>query len=199
MVSLADTGHQLPPLVPLSAVVSVLVMRPNKADSIGISTAIPSVMQSSSSTFSRASLNIFADIKAGLQSLANPHSRSIPHYEGKVISKKLPTSTTPMHLVDSYNGLLCMHDNSRNIYVCNPFTGLYVQLPKLVQHPSKVRHLGFGFHPTIKEYKVIQIVFRRKLRRDHPNEEPSALIQSEVQILTIGNPMEKFRNHTLSF
>ncbi|GMI66279.1 F-Box Protein92 [Hibiscus trionum] len=110
------------------------------------------------------------------------------HSEGKVISKKLPTSTPPMHLVDSCNGLLCMSYNSRNLYICNPFTGLCIELPRLVQYPSKLGLLGFGFHQTRKEHKVIQIVFRRKLKRDHPNEDPSTLIQSEVQILTIGTP-----------
>ncbi|KAK8588546.1 hypothetical protein V6N12_022975 [Hibiscus sabdariffa] len=113
------------------------------------------------------------------------------HSEGKVISKKLPTSTTPMNLVDSCNGLLCMYDiTCRNVYICNPFTrqSFSIDLPKLVDHPSKVGRLGFGFHQTTNEYKVIRIVFRRKLKRNHPNEDPSTLIQSEVQILTVGTP-----------
>ncbi|KAE8690860.1 Detected protein of unknown function [Hibiscus syriacus] len=87
--------------------------------------------------------------------------------EGKVISKKLQainSPTNPMFLIDSCNGLLCMHDPSRRIFICNPFTRLYIELPKLVKYPSLVGHLVYGFHQTTKEYKA------------------------EVQILTIGSP-----------
>ncbi|XVE72504.1 hypothetical protein DITRI_Ditri11bG0044600 [Diplodiscus trichospermus] len=110
------------------------------------------------------------------------------HSEGQVISKKLPSSAMLMCLVDSCNGLLCMHDTSRSIYICNPFTRLYIELPKLIKYPAQVGHMGFGFTPSTKEYKVIQIVFRRKWRRGDLNAATSALIESEVQILTIGSP-----------
>ena len=110
------------------------------------------------------------------------------HSEGKVISKKLPSSAMLMYLVDSCNGLLCMRNNSRSIYICNPFTRLYLELPKLIKYPTRVGHLGFGFHPTTKEYKVVLIVFRRQWKRLDLNVATATLIQSEVQILTIGSP-----------
>ncbi|KAE8698985.1 Detected protein of unknown function [Hibiscus syriacus] len=113
--------------------------------------------------------------------------------EGKVTSKKLPainSSTNPMCLIDSCNGLLCMHDSSRRIFICNPFTGLYIELPKLVKYPSLVGHLVFGFHQTTKEYKIIQIVFRRQLRKVYSSTIPTSTSStlSEVQIFTIGSP-----------
>ncbi|XWS31049.1 hypothetical protein CRYUN_Cryun23aG0043600 [Craigia yunnanensis] len=110
------------------------------------------------------------------------------HSEGNVISKKLPRSAMLMCLVDSCNGLLCMHDTSQSIYICNPFTRLYIELPKLINYPTRVGPLGFGFHPTTKEYKVLQIVFRRQWKRRDLNVATSTLVQSEVQILTIGIP-----------
>ncbi|XVF31861.1 hypothetical protein REPUB_Repub17cG0030800 [Reevesia pubescens] len=110
------------------------------------------------------------------------------HSKGKLISKKLPNSALLMYLGDSCNGLLCMHDNSCSIYICNPFSRRYIELPKLIKYPAQVGHLGFGFHPATKEYKVIQIVFRRQLRRGNSNVATSTLIQSEVKILTIGSP-----------
>ncbi|GMI70859.1 F-Box Protein92 [Hibiscus trionum] len=115
------------------------------------------------------------------------------HSEGQVISKKLPainSPTTPMYLIDSCNGLLCMHDASRTVFICNPFTGLYIQPPKPVKFPTLVGGLWFGFQQTTKQYKVIQIVFRRQLRRVNSSTISTSIssTQSEVQILTLGNP-----------
>ncbi|WRX07716.1 hypothetical protein QQP08_000203 [Theobroma cacao] len=107
--------------------------------------------------------------------------------EGKVILKKLPNFPMPMYLVDSCNGLLCMHD-SRGIYICNPFTGLYLELPKLVNYPAKVGHIGFSFHQATNEYKVVRIVFQRQLsRKGGTNVASSTLIQSQVHVLTVGD------------
>ncbi|KAE8710273.1 Detected protein of unknown function [Hibiscus syriacus] len=115
------------------------------------------------------------------------------HREGEVISKKLPAinyRTTPMYSIDSCNGLLCMHDASRRVFICNPFTRLCIELPKLVKYPSLVGNLGFGFHRTTKQYKVIQVVFRRQLRRVDSSTTSTSIssTQSEVQILTLGSP-----------
>ncbi|KAE8687927.1 Detected protein of unknown function [Hibiscus syriacus] len=118
------------------------------------------------------------------------------HSEGEVVvSKKLPainSPITPMYSIDSCNGLLCMHDASRRVFICNPFTRLCTELPKLVKYPSLVGNLGFGFDRTTKQYKVIQVVFRRQLRRvgSSTTSTPTSIssTQSEVQILTSGTP-----------
>ncbi|WRX10187.1 F-box domain - like 10 [Theobroma cacao] len=104
------------------------------------------------------------------------------HSEGKLVSKKLPNSAMLMYLVDSCNGLLCMHNTSRSIYICNPFTQIFIELPEFIKYRAQVGHLGFGFHPTSKEYKVIQIVFRRQLRRGNSYVATPTLIQSEVVV-----------------
>ncbi|KAK8483395.1 hypothetical protein V6N11_029089 [Hibiscus sabdariffa] len=115
------------------------------------------------------------------------------HGEGEVVSKKfhpINFPTTAMSLIDSCNGLLCMHDSSRRVFVCNPFTRLYTELPELVKYPSVLGHLSFGFNQTTKQYKVIQIVFRRQLRRVDSGTISTSIssTQSEVQILTVGSP-----------
>ncbi|KAE8710272.1 hypothetical protein F3Y22_tig00110325pilonHSYRG00107 [Hibiscus syriacus] len=66
------------------------------------------------------------------------------HSEGKMISKKLPGFPTTMHLVDSCDGLLCLHDTSRTVFICNPFTRVYVKLRKPVKCPTVVQILTIG-------------------------------------------------------
>ncbi|XVE72503.1 hypothetical protein DITRI_Ditri11bG0044500 [Diplodiscus trichospermus] len=67
-----------------------------------------------------------------------------------MISKK-PAAKFSMHmsLVDSCNGMLCMRD-SRSIYICNPFTRVSLELPKLINYPAQLGHLEFGFHQPQK-------------------------------------------------
>ncbi|XWS31046.1 hypothetical protein CRYUN_Cryun23aG0043300 [Craigia yunnanensis] len=103
--------------------------------------------------------------------------------------KKLPNSSMSMYLVDSCNGLLCMRD-TRGIYIYNPFTRVYLELPKLIKYPADVGHIAFGFHSTTNKYKVIQIVFRRQLIRRGSliDVAASTLIQSQVHVVTIGDP-----------
>ncbi|XP_022760068.1 F-box protein At3g07870-like [Durio zibethinus] len=108
--------------------------------------------------------------------------------ELKVISMKPDNSSMLMSLVNSCNGLLCMRD-SRGIYICNPFTRLSIELPKFIKYPPELGLLEFGFNPTKKEYKVIQILYRPKFEeRDRPYVNESTLVQSEVHVLTIGSP-----------
>ncbi|KAK6259559.1 hypothetical protein SCA6_014033 [Theobroma cacao] len=110
------------------------------------------------------------------------------HSQGNVNSKRPPNSSVPMCLVDSCNGLLCMRD-SRGIYICNPFTRLFIELSEFIKSPAQLGHLEFGFHPTTKEYKVVQTVYRKSLgNRDGSNVDASTIIQSEFHILTIGSP-----------
>lgn len=68
-------------------------------------------------------------------------------------------------IVGSCNGLLCVSDYELDdpVYIYNPFTRVYKQLP-----PKGMEHLngkilrsvfGFGFHPKTNVYKVIKIVY----------------------------------------
>ncbi|XP_038994148.1 F-box protein At3g07870-like [Hibiscus syriacus] len=74
------------------------------------------------------------------------------HSEGKMISKKLPGFPTTMHLVDSCDGLLCLHDTSRTVFICNPFTRVYVKLRKPVKCPTVVGHLWFHWLSRPNKY-----------------------------------------------
>ncbi|MBA0617873.1 hypothetical protein Godav_027287 [Gossypium davidsonii] len=119
-----------------------------------------------------------------------------------MIAKKL---TIPpllnFHLVSSCNGLLLLSATHPSFELCiyNPFTRDYIELPKLSHHDG-VR--GFGFDPTTKKYKVVEISYKRTtpftfshrvvrfgMRRSHQTEtSSSSLIESEVHILTVGSP-----------
>ncbi|XVE78347.1 hypothetical protein DITRI_Ditri13aG0137600 [Diplodiscus trichospermus] len=93
--------------------------------------------------------------------------------ERKVVLKEPDNSSSSMvkSLVDSCNGLLCMRD-SPTIYIYNPFSTHSMEIPE-VHNDS---NLQFGFHPTTKEYKLIQVVCPKQWIR-----------KSEVHILTIGS------------
>lgn len=98
-------------------------------------------------------------------------------------------ATPVFYVLGSSNGMLCLSANDA-LYVYNPFTGNYRDLPKSTQFPSQEDVVyGFGFHPTTKEYKVLKIVYYRKADSDHYSLHqlhlPTAL--SEVQIFTLGS------------
>ncbi|OMO52964.1 hypothetical protein CCACVL1_28961 [Corchorus capsularis] len=80
------------------------------------------------------------------------------HTKGnQVLSKKLPNFAMFMCLADSCNGLLCMYNTSQSIYICNPFTRLYIELPKLTKY-AKPGQLWLGFDPISKVYKSEEIL-----------------------------------------
>jgi|UniRef100_A0A2N9EZZ9 F-box interacting protein len=92
-------------------------------------------------------------------------------------------------VVGTCNGLLCLSDSLFNdaLYLYNPFTRNYQELPKSMQYANQEVVFGFGFHPITKEYKVVKIVYfkntagrgnRRPFRINHQ--------YSEVQIFTVG-------------
>ncbi|XP_022758955.1 F-box protein At3g07870-like isoform X2 [Durio zibethinus] len=112
--------------------------------------------------------------------------------EGNKILKKISVSTEHANLVGSCNGLLCFC-NSSQIHICNPLTKDAIELPKLLRDPGEVGILGFGFSPTTKEYKLVEIVYQRR-RPVYQRRRPifsthlaaSNSFQSEVRILTLG-------------
>jgi hypothetical protein len=58
-------------------------------------------------------------------------------------------------VVGSCNGLLCLSDALYNdaLYIYNPFSRKYQELPKSMQYLHQELVFGFGFHPTTMEYK----------------------------------------------
>ncbi|KAJ6390255.1 hypothetical protein OIU77_024470 [Salix suchowensis] len=94
-------------------------------------------------------------------------------------------------VVGSCNGLLCLADSLYNdsLYIYNPFTGGYKELPKSLQYPDQEVVFGFGFNPETNEYKVIRIVYYRNGHGSYPRSRRVIYPLSQVQILTLGCPV----------
>ncbi|XVE78354.1 hypothetical protein DITRI_Ditri13aG0138300 [Diplodiscus trichospermus] len=106
--------------------------------------------------------------------------------EGNKILKKISVTTNHANLVGSCNGLLCFY-NSSGIHICNPLTKDSIELPKLSRNPGEAGSLEFGFSPTTKEYKLVEIVYKRKRPRVIPYLAASNTFQAEVRVLTLGD------------
>ncbi|KAK8674287.1 hypothetical protein V6N13_112581 [Hibiscus sabdariffa] len=92
-------------------------------------------------------------------------------------------------VVGSCNGLLCLSDSLYNdaLYVHNPFTMDFMELPKSRQYPDQELVFGFGFHPKTKEYKVVKIVYYRNTSNySYGRARRTVYPQSDVQIFTLG-------------
>ncbi|KAK9016006.1 hypothetical protein V6N11_007093 [Hibiscus sabdariffa] len=105
--------------------------------------------------------------------------------EGNRSLKKISVSTIHARLVASVNGLLCFCNYSV-IHICNPLTRDFVELPMLSRCYGELGILGFGFSPMTREYKVVEIVYRRKRFRFESHLAASYPFQSQVRILTLG-------------
>ncbi|KAL4555377.1 hypothetical protein LXL04_037995 [Taraxacum kok-saghyz] len=110
------------------------------------------------------------------------------------ISTPFCSSMPEFNVVGSCNGLLCLSDSlfGEPVYVFNPFSRDYLELPKSKQFQEQEVMFGFGFHPITNEYKVVKIVYYRNWqgkRRAIPKSRNYP--KSEVQILTISNQTNK--------
>ncbi|OVA06948.1 F-box domain [Macleaya cordata] len=99
-------------------------------------------------------------------------------------------------MVGSCNGLicftiLCRHGIDDPVYICNPITNEYINLPKFnilrdykgvdinINSSYDGRMVsGFGYHPSTNEYKIVRIVYYDKIN------EP---IIGRVQVYTLGD------------
>ncbi|KAG5232053.1 F-box family protein [Salix suchowensis] len=110
----------------------------------------------------------------------------------KVKTIRAPFSSVmpEFEVVGSCNGLLCLSDSLYNdsLFIYNPFTGRYKELPKSFQYPDQEVVLGFGFNAKTKEYKVIRIVYYRNRHGGYPRSRRAIYSLSEVQVLTLGCP-----------
>ncbi|WCJ37459.1 F-box and associated interaction domains-containing protein [Euphorbia peplus] len=90
----------------------------------------------------------------------------------------------------SSNGLLCLWDPfySQEAYIFNPFTTVYIRLPKPKQFPTQQRvAIGFGFSLLTKEYKVVRIAY-------YTTHMIGQVEESEVEVLTVKNGNYVWRN-----
>ena len=65
-------------------------------------------------------------------------------------------------IVNSYHGLLCLSEPSRNnpVVVCNPVTGEFINFPESSCNDEDVKNFvdcGLGYSPKSNQYKVIII------------------------------------------
>ncbi|KAJ8527868.1 hypothetical protein K7X08_015319 [Anisodus acutangulus] len=116
---------------------------------------------------------------------------------GREVARKIRTpfanSVPEFKVVGSCQGLLCICDSLFNdaLYVYNPFTRDYKQLPRSVEFEVQKLVFGFGFHPVTKEYKVIKIInyanmYYNERGRHHRFRVPY-FGKSDVQVLSLGN------------
>ncbi|KAJ6680550.1 hypothetical protein OIU79_020119 [Salix purpurea] len=103
----------------------------------------------------------------------------------KVKTIRAPFSSVmpEFEVVGSCNGLLCLSDSLYNdsLFIYNPFTGRYKELPKSFQYPDQEVVFGFGFNARTKEYKVIRIVYYRNRHGGYPRSRRAIYSLSEVQ------------------
>ncbi|CAK9315499.1 unnamed protein product [Citrullus colocynthis] len=110
----------------------------------------------------------FTQHKYSVKRIFTPFAATMPEYD----------------VVGSCNGFLCLSDSLYNdkLFVYNPFTRDYLELPKTKEFSNPDVVCGIGFHPQTKHLKVVKIVysrgFRRIQRRFH---------HSEVQVFTLGS------------
>ncbi|KAH7544132.1 hypothetical protein ACOSP7_030798 [Xanthoceras sorbifolium] len=93
-------------------------------------------------------------------------------------------------VVGSCKGLLCLCDSTAKdiLYVYNPFTRDYIELPKSTELLHQNPVFGFGFNQTAKKYMVVKAVYSKCPPRPRTCGSGLLLFQAEVQILTLGSP-----------
>ncbi|KAK1353733.1 putative F-box and associated interaction domains-containing protein [Heracleum sosnowskyi] len=109
----------------------------------------------------------------------------------KKISTPFSASMPEFTVEGSCNGLLCLSDTLYKdaLYIYNPLTRDYKELPKTRQYEEETVVYGFGYHPGTKEYKVVKIVHHWIVNFDdqYVRRRPiSGTSKSEVLVLTLG-------------
>ncbi|KAM3320855.1 F-box protein [Capsicum chacoense] len=95
-------------------------------------------------------------------------------------------------VVGSCQGLLCICDSlfSDALYVYNPFTRDYKQLPRSVEFEVQKLVFGFGFSHVTNEYKVIKIINYANIYYNEPGVYRRFRVpffgKSDVQVLSLG-------------
>ncbi|CAN4094232.1 unnamed protein product [Withania somnifera] len=115
---------------------------------------------------------------------------------GREVVRKIRTpfanSVPEFRIVGLCQGLLCVHDSlfSDALYVYNPFTRDYKQLPRSVEYEVQKLVFGFGFSDVTKEYKVIKIITYANMYLNDPGRYRRFRVpffpKSDVQVLSLG-------------
>lgn len=108
------------------------------------------------------------------------------------INPPFAASMPEFKVVGSCSGLLCLADSlfHSSVFIHNPFTGNYKELPKSItfQHQEQRVVSGFGFHPITKQYKVIKVVYyatNPRYSRPSGRVNTRCFNRSDVQVLSL--------------
>ncbi|PON77107.1 F-box domain containing protein [Trema orientale] len=123
------------------------------------------------------------------------------YIEEEIKANKIQTpyrdSVHELDVVSSCNGLLCLSDSINNgLYVYNPFNQDYRQLPETIHYTERrFQVFVFGFLPTTKEYKVVNIIYYSNYedRKGHPFGH-WAMPKSDVQIFSSEDSSSSWRS-----
>ncbi|XP_074365505.1 F-box protein At3g07870-like [Apium graveolens] len=116
--------------------------------------------------------------------------------DGKGIVKKFSTPFSVLMpkftVVGSCNGLLCLCDSLYKdaVYIYNPFTRDYKELPKTRQYAEETVLCGFGYLRGTNEYKVVKIVHHRIVSTGVDYVQRTMMLGksiSEVFVFTLGS------------
>ncbi|XP_074365352.1 F-box protein At3g07870-like [Apium graveolens] len=85
------------------------------------------------------------DVKGIVKKIEIPFSASMPEFTVECSCK----------------GLLCLCDSlyKDSVYIYNPFTNDYKELPKTRQYKEERVVCGFGYYPETNQYKVVKIIY----------------------------------------
>ncbi|THG08426.1 hypothetical protein TEA_006531 [Camellia sinensis var. sinensis] len=114
----------------------------------------------------------------------------IPPREAQLkLNPKINFPLLGCHIVNSYNGLLCLCFNDSEIFVCNPILGDYIVLPWTTYDGIKYHRTvnALGFSPKTNQYKGIQFFLQRVLESFDPfTELETYRDEAKAKIYTIG-------------
>lgn len=91
------------------------------------------------------------------------YSVNLEQYNNQItsINARLKSSISEYHIVGSSNGMLCIASalHSKPIFACNPFGRDFIELREPFNYPDQKVALGFCYHPTTEECKLVWIAF----------------------------------------
>lgn len=98
-------------------------------------------------------------------------------------------------VIGSCNGILCLENSlfDDSLYLYNPFTRDYKELPKTIVFQEQEVMYGFGFHPISNQYKLIKIVYFAKKfdleKKSYRNIRINInrCVESDVQVFCLGS------------
>lgn len=121
------------------------------------------------------------DLKGIVKKIDLPFSASMPEFT----------------VEGSCKGLLCLCDSlyKDSVYIYNPFTNHYKELPKTRQYKEERVVCGFGYYPETNQYKVVKIVYYEiRNTGDGPSRRIRTADNLESEVLVYNSGGNTWRN-----